>query len=283
MKAMTQMMTAAAATLLLMACGDSAPTATKSDAMTLTQAVNENPARSPENLKRDVYRNPIDTLTFFDVQPDMTVVEIWPGGGWYTEILAPYLKAEGQLYAAHFPQSETRDFYVKSRQKFIDRVATDEAFSAIEVTEFSPAEDSVIAPPGSVDRVLTFRNLHNWYMGGGQEAIEAAFGTFYKALKPGGILGVVDHRLPEQRADTDQDSSGYMKQSLAIAAAEAAGFVLVEESDINANPKDTADYARGVWSLPPTLSLGEQERERYQNIGESDRFTLKFQKPETSS
>lgn len=283
MKAMTQMMTAAAATLLLMACGDSAPTATKPDAMTLTQAVNENPARSPENLKRDVYRNPIDTLTFFDVQPDMTVVEIWPGGGWYTEILAPYLKAEGQLYAAHFPQSETRDFYVKSRQKFIDRVATDEAFSAIEVTEFSPAEDSVIAPPGSVDRVLTFRNLHNWYMGGGQEAIEAAFGTFYKALKPGGILGVVDHRLPEQRADTDQDSSGYMKQSLAIAAAEAAGFVLVEESNINANPKDTADYARGVWSLPPTLSLGEQERERYQNIGESDRFTLKFQKPETSS
>lgn len=282
MKAMTQMMTVAAATLLLMACGNNDSTSEVSG-MTLTQAVNENPARDPENLKRDVYRNPIETLTFFDVQPDMTVVEIWPGGGWYTEILAPYLKDQGQFYAAHFPQSETRDFYVNSRKKFVERVATDEAFSAIQVTEFAPSENSAIAPAGSVDRILTFRNLHNWYMGGGNQALEGAFATFYTALKPGGILGVVDHRLPEQRPVTEQDSSGYMKASIAIAAAQAAGFVLVAESDINANPEDTADHPRGVWSLPPTLSLGEQDRARYQAIGESDRFTLKFKKPETSS
>ncbi|RUO72004.1 methyltransferase [Pseudidiomarina sediminum] len=282
MKAMTQMMTVAAATLLLMACGNNDSTSEVSG-MTLTQAVNENPARDPENLKRDVYRNPIETLTFFDVQPDMTVVEIWPGGGWYTEILAPYLKEQGQLYAAHFPQSETRDFYVNSRKKFVERVASDEAFGAIQVTEFAPSENSAIAPAGSVDRILTFRNLHNWYMGGGNQALEGAFATFYTALKPGGILGVVDHRLPEQRPVTEQDSSGYMKASIAIAAAQAAGFVLVAESDINANPEDTAAHPRGVWSLPPTLSLGEQDRARYQAIGESDRFTLKFKKPETSS
>ncbi len=282
MKNFLAMITLAASVSMLVGCSES-PEATSSSSMSLEQAVNNNPARSADNLSRDRHRHPIETLTFFEVEPDMTVVEIWPGGGWYTEILAPYLKENGKLYAAHFPESETREYYVNSRKAFIERVAEDPAFSAIEVTEFAPTEDSAIAPAGTADRVLTFRNLHNWYMNAGEAGVEAAFATFYKALKPGGILGVVDHRLPENRPNTHMDSSGYMKQSLAVKAAEAAGFELVKASDINANPDDTADHPRGVWTLPPTLGLGEQDRERYQGIGESDRFTLKFRKPESSS
>lgn len=282
MKNFLAMITLAASVSLLAACSESTET-TASDGMSLEQAVNNNPARSADNLSRDRHRHPIETLQFFEVEPHMTVVEIWPGGGWYTEILAPYLKENGKLYAAHFPQSETREYYVNSRQSFVERVANDPAFSAITITEFAPLEDSSIAPAGSADRVLTFRNLHNWYMNGGEEGVEAAFASFYKALKPGGILGVVDHRLPESRPNTHMDSSGYMKESLAIAAAQAAGFEFVDSSEVNANPDDTADHPRGVWTLPPTLGLGEQDRERYQGIGESDRFTLKFKKPESSS
>lgn len=282
MKNFLAMITLAAGVSLLAGCSDSAETA-DAGTMSLEQAVNNNPARSADNLSRDRHRHPIETLTFFKVEPNMTVVEIWPGGGWYTEILAPYLKDQGKLYAAHFPQSETREYYVNSRASFMERVAKDPAFSDITVTEFAPMEDSEIAPAGSADRVLTFRNLHNWYMNAGEEGVEAAFATFYKALKPGGMLGVVDHRLPENRPNTHMDSSGYMKQSLAVKAAEAVGFELVKSSDINANPDDTADHPRGVWTLPPTLGLGEQDRERYQGIGESDRFTLKFKKPESSS
>ena len=288
MKALLTSLLVATGSLALVACSEpsnsSAPaTASTVAGMTLEQAVNDNPARSAENLTRDAFRNPIETLSFFEVEPHMTVVEVSPGGGWYTEILAPYLKQQGTLYAAHFPAASTRDYYINSRQQFVERVATDEAFSNIVVTEFDPNEDLGIAPAGSADRVLTFRNLHNWYMNGGVEGIEAAFGQFYTALKPGGMLGVVDHRLPEARPDTHMDSSGYMKQSVAIAAAEAAGFEFVGASEINANPNDSADHPRGVWSLPPTLGLGEENRAAYEKIGESDRFTLKFKKPENSS
>ncbi len=283
MKNFFAMITLAASVCALAACSDNTQSDASSSAMSLEQAVNSNPARSADNLSRDQHRHPIETLTFFEVEPDMAVVEIWPGGGWYTEILAPYLKNQGKLYAAHFPKSETREYYVNSLAAFKERVANDPAFSAIELTEFAPTEDSAIAPAGSADRVLTFRNLHNWYMNAGEAGVEAAFATFYKALKPGGILGVVDHRLPESRPNTHMDSSGYMKESLAVKAAEAAGFEFVKSSDINANPEDSADHPRGVWTLPPTLGLGEQDRERYQGIGESDRFTLKFKKPESSS
>ncbi|MEA3587957.1 class I SAM-dependent methyltransferase [Pseudidiomarina sp. 1APP75-27a] len=283
MKNFFALVTMTASLFMLAACSDSGPSSeAASDGMTLEQAVNENPARDASNLERDVYRNPIETLRFFNVQPDMTVVEIWPGGGWYTEILAPYLKENGKLYAAHFAQSETRDYYVNSREQFAERVANDPAFSAVVMTEFAPNGDSEIAPPGSADRVLTFRNLHNWYMNGGIEAVQSAFESFYTALKPGGILGVVDHRLPADRPDAHMESSGYMKESVAIEAAKAAGFVFVDSSDVNANPLDTADYPRGVWTLPPTLGLGEEDLQRYIDIGESDRFTLKFKKPESS-
>ncbi|MGQ4277089.1 class I SAM-dependent methyltransferase [Pseudidiomarina sp. E22-M8] len=287
MKNFFALLTLAAGVSILAACSDGSDSGTAveaaADTMTLEQAVNDNPTRSANNLKRDMYRNPIETLRFFGVEPDMTVVEIWPGAGWYTEILAPYLQENGKLYAAHFAQSETRDYYVNSRKQFVERVAKDPAFSDIIITEFAPDADSEIAPPGSADRVLTFRNLHNWYMNSGTDGVQAAFATFYTALKPGGILGVVDHRLPENRPDTHMDSSGYIKQSLAIDAAEAAGFEFVDASEINVNSEDTADYPRGVWTLPPTLGLGEENLERYLEIGESDRFTLKFKKPESSS
>jgi len=237
--------------------------------------------RSDANRARDDYRHPLETLQFFGITPDMTVVEISPGGGWYTEILAPYLKQQGTLYAAHFPSETNSEFYQRSRARFVERVATDANFSKVIVTEFSPAGTKLIATANSTDLVLTFRNLHNWYMGGSDEAVQQAFRQFYDALKPGGVLGVVDHRLPETRPDADMENTGYMKESYAIAMAEAVGFELAERSQINANPNDNADHPRGVWTLPPTLRLGDENRDDYLAIGESDRFTLKFVKPKT--
>ncbi|RUO63819.1 Predicted methyltransferase [Pseudidiomarina planktonica] len=245
----------------------------------LLEAVNAD-VRSDKNKARDEFRNPADTLAFFGIQPDMTVVEISPGGGWYTEILAPYLKENGKLYAAHFPASSEREYYQRSRANFVERVENEPAFSEIVVTDFAPDKEYEVAPAGSADMVLTFRNLHNWYMQGGEDGVKNAFTSFYKALKPGGVLGVVDHRLPETRSDEAAKESGYMKESWAVQYAEAVGFELIGSSDVNANPNDTADYPRGVWSLPPTLALGEEDRDKYLAIGESDRFTLKFVKPE---
>ncbi|WP_417659010.1 class I SAM-dependent methyltransferase [Pseudidiomarina sp.] len=263
----------------LLACSEPTASAVAQD-NALEQAVQAE-SRQDANKARDKFRNPQQTLAFFGIRPNMTVVEISPGGGWYTEILAPYLKQEGLLYAAHFPADSSSGYYARSRQTFVERVANDANFANIVVTEFAPFGETEIAPPGSADMVLTFRNLHNWYMNGGDEAVQNAFLQFYTALKPGGILGVVDHRLPESRPDTDMASSGYMKESFAVAMAEAVGFELVERSEINSNPKDTADHPRGVWTLPPTLRLGDENREAYIAIGESDRFTLKFMKPKT--
>lgn len=237
--------------------------------------------RSDTNRARDDYRRPYETLQFFGISPNMTVVEIWPGGGWYTEILAPYLQAEGTLYAAHFPAETNSDYYQRSRKNFLARVRDNASFSNLIVTEFSPSGTQAIAPAGSADLVLTFRNLHNWYMGDGDKAVQQAFRQFYDALKPGGVMGVVDHRLPETRPDEDMQNTGYMKESYAIAMAEAVGFELAARSEINANPNDDADHPRGVWTLPPTLGLGDENRDDYLAIGESDRFTLKFVKPKT--
>ncbi|RUO76604.1 methyltransferase [Idiomarina tyrosinivorans] len=260
-----------AATLLLSGCG-------QPQAMDLKQAVNSD-VRSADHKARDQYRHPAQTLRFFQVEPDMTVVEIWPGGGWYTEILAPYLHDSGTLYAAHFPSDTEVGYQQRSRDKFVQRMQQTPAFENVIVTEFSPMGESAIAPPASADRVLTFRNLHNWYMDGGEEGVKAAFKQFYQALKPGGILGVVDHRLPEDRDSGDMRSSGYMKQQWVIDMAREAGFELEASTEINANPADNADHPKGVWSLPPTLTMGQKYRTEFEKIGESDRFTLKFRKP----
>ena len=231
---------------------------------------------------RDDARHPYQTLEFFGITPDMTVVELWPGGGWYSEILAPYLKPHGVLYAAHFDPETEIEYFRRSRQRYEAKLAADpQTYSQVRLSVFDPPHKLEIAPPGSADAVLTFRNVHNWYMrGGGEDKLSAAFRAMYVALKPGGILGVVDHRLPPERPFSDQDASGYMRTDLVIDVAREAGFELVDGSEINANPADTADHPKGVWTLPPSLRLGEENADYYLTIGESDRMTLKFVKPQ---
>ena len=229
------------------------------------------PARSDGNRARDSYRHPAETLAFFDVKPGQTVIEYYPGGGWYTEILAPALRGKGR-YVAMPPASERSLASVKA---MLDR--NRERFGEVEVYPFSPTAPSTF-PPGTADRVLTFRNVHNLMMQG--EAVAAkAFADFYAALKPGGVLGVVDHRLPETMDSALEKESGYLKTSTVVRLAIAAGFTLGAQSEVNANPKDSHDHPRGVWALPPTLTHGEADRAKYQAIGESDRMTLKFVKP----
>ncbi|WP_286235857.1 class I SAM-dependent methyltransferase [Thalassotalea sediminis] len=231
--------------------------------------------RSESNKMRDQYRNPMETLAFFGFKPDMTVVEIAPGGGWYTEILAPALKDKGMLYGAHYPDTGGDDYYSKSRQKLEKKLAGNDVYSKVKLTNFTPKKPSELAPEGSADLVLTFRNLHNW----GEEGVAQVFKDAYKALKPGGVLGVVEHRMPETQTWPDDKRNGYFPEELAVDLATAAGFTLAAKSEINANPKDTADHPKGVWTLPPSLQLKEKDKEKYLAIGESDRMTLKFVKP----
>jgi predicted methyltransferase len=236
--------------------------------------------RSVDQRVRDEYRNPQQTLRFFDVQPDMAVAEISPGGGWYSNILAPLLKDEGQYYAAHFYVYDgAPGYYKRLLDGFKQTVATHPDYKNVKVTAFHHIKAQNFAPAGSLDRVLTFRNVHNWYMDAGQEGIEQAFISFAKALKKGGIVGVVEHKLPESATDDMQKRSGYMKQSAVVAAAKKAGLTLVAESDINLNSLDSSDHEKGVWTLPPSLRLGEKDRTKYLAIGESTRMTLKFIKP----
>ncbi|MBB5212028.1 class I SAM-dependent methyltransferase [Microbulbifer hydrolyticus] len=259
-----------------MACAVSLVGAAQAD--TLKQAI-EGDQRTPAYAARDQYRHPAETLEFFQVKPDMTVVEIWPGGGWYTEILAPALKEEGTFYAAHFPKDSKAGYFKRSREAFEKMLRKEKAtYGAVKLTEFAPGGDSEIAPEGSADVVLTFRNVHNW-MGGNNE--QAAFNTFYKALKPGGVLGVVEHRAKPGTSREDMKKSGYVTQDYVIKLAKNAGFELEETSEINANPKDTADHPKGVWTLPPSLRLGDEDKDKYQAIGESDRMTLRFRKPQS--
>lgn len=237
--------------------------------------------RSSQARLRDEFRHPQQTLRFFDVQPDMKVVEILPGGGWYSDILAPLLKENGKLVAAHFyVQESSPGYYPRLRDAFKEKMAGNGPYSAVELTAFDPIVPQEITKAGTADRVLTFRNVHNWYMADKKDGVVNAMKTFYKALKPGGMLGVVDHRLPESDPDDKMESSGYMKQSYVIAMAEKAGFKLVATSEINANAMDNADHPKGVWTLPPSLRLGEENQAHYLAIGESDRMTLKFMKPE---
>ncbi|MDP3737091.1 MAG: methyltransferase domain-containing protein [Hyphomonadaceae bacterium] len=230
---------------------------------------------------RDQWRHPVETLKFFGVKGSDTVVEIWPGGGWYTAILGPYLKASGgKLYAAQMDVAAAPDAINVYKAAFVDRP---EVYGAIEVTTAS-ATSSGIAPDGSADVVLTFRNVHNWMAGGYAEKI---FADAYKALKPGGVLGIEEHRLPSARDQDLAASTGYVLESYVVQLAQKAGFALEESSEINANPKDTADHPLGVWMLPPNLrspATGTPEAltydvEGYKAIGESDRMTLKFRKP----
>ncbi len=233
--------------------------------------------RSPENKARDQYRHPAQTLEFFAVTDDMIVVEIWPGGGWYTEILAPLLKPRGKLYTAHFAADSSVAYFQNSLQQFNQKITSaPEIYDAVILTELQPPEKLAIAPAGTVDTVLTFRNVHNWMKSGQAEAV---FKAMFTALKPGGILGVVEHRNPAGNKQDKQAESGYVTEDYVIALARSAGFELLDRSEINANAKDNADHPKGVWTLPPSLRLKAVNREKYQAIGESDRMTLKFIKP----
>lgn len=234
--------------------------------------------RSAEHKARDKYRHPQQTLEFFEVKDDMTVVEIWPGGGWYTEILAPYLNQRGKLYAAHFSTDAEEPYFKKSLQEYEAKLkAQPDLYGKVELTELQPPEKLKIAPDGSADRILTFRNVHNWMKSG--QAPEL-FKAMYNALKPGGILGVVEHRNSPKKTQDPTAASGYVSEDYVIALARKAGFEFLARSEINANSKDTKDYPEGVWTLPPSLKLKQQDREKYLEIGESDRMTIKFIKPE---
>ncbi|MBK8163545.1 MAG: class I SAM-dependent methyltransferase [Gammaproteobacteria bacterium] len=233
--------------------------------------------RSEANKARDQYRHPIETLTFFGLRDDMTVVEVFPGGGWYTEILAPYLRDKGIYYAAGFDPDSSANFARRAAKSFKDKMDADPGlYGKVKTTVLAPPDKTAIAPPGSADMVLTFRNIHNWMAAGTADQI---FAAMFSALKPGGVLGVVEHRGNPAVPQDPKAKSGYVNQEHAIRLAEKAGFKFVEGSEINANPRDTKDHPKGVWTLPPTFALEDEDRAKYLAIGESDRFTLKFVKP----
>ncbi|WCP14359.1 hypothetical protein sphantq_02804 [Sphingobium sp. AntQ-1] len=225
------------------------------------------PSRTPKNVARDPYRHPAETLAFFGVTPSQTVVEYSPSGGWYSEVLAPLLRDHGTFYALQ-PTGRYLDGY----KSFL--AANPVAYDKVKLVAHPEAAASI--PAGSVDTVLTFRNVHNMVMAGSEAA---TFKAFFDMLKPGGTLGVVDHRLPEDRDSALEKSSGYLKVSTIRRIAQAAGFDYVGASEVNANPKDTADWPKGVWTLPPVLSQKDVDKDKYLAIGESDRMTLKFRKP----
>jgi predicted methyltransferase len=230
--------------------------------------------RSTENKLRDQYRHPVETLKFFGLKPEMTVIEIAPGKGWYMEILAPYLASKGQ-YIMGVPVPDKP--YFKANEAIINawKEKYPQVSKKMKSVLFAPPEPIQLPEDGSVDMILTFRNVHNWMAAkGARDAFEA----FFKALRPGGILGVVEHRaLPEQ--EDIFAKSGYVREQDVIEMAITAGFRLLGSSEINANPLDTKTYPEGVWTLPPTLKLGDRDREKYMTIGESDRMTLRFVKP----
>lgn len=237
------------------------------------------PKRSEAFVARDKYRHPLQTLEFFGIKPNMTVVEVWPGQGWYTEILAPYLRTSGKYYAATPAASlpDASDYTKKTVANFQVKLAADPArFDRVIVTEFRPPMRSALAPAGSADLVLTFRNVHNWMASSFEQD---AFDAFYAALKPGGVLGVVEHRAAPNTTPEQSQKSGYVNAAYVKALAFNSGFKLVASSEINANPKDRKNYPEGVWTLPPSLELKDQDRAKYLAIGESDRMTLKFVKP----
>ncbi|WP_292750472.1 class I SAM-dependent methyltransferase [Nostoc sp. NMS4] len=242
---------------------------------TTLQTILTSSHRSEQNRLRDKYRHPAQTLEFFGLRPNMTVVELWPGTGWYTEILAPFLAPKGQLIVTNLTPSTSKPALALQEKL----AANPEVFGKVKVAQINPPNELTLAPENSVDMVVTFRNIHNWVKAGYAEQVYAAA---YKALKPGGILGVEEHRGKPGISLQESIKTGYMSEDGVIAAVEKAGFKLVSKSEINANPKDTKDYPGGVWTLPPTLSQGQKDRQHFLTIGESDRMSLKFIKPKAS-
>src|SRR3984893_6230492 len=251
-----------AATLLAFVGSVASSGAATSPDPALVSAVGS-PARNAAAVARDVARHPVEELTFFGLAPTMTVVELWPGGGYWTDILGPYLAPAGHYYIALPVQgNDEEDAGVK---RFQARIAAEKArLGTLHETTLGAGHFD-IAPPGSADLVLTFRNLHNWMFDGfADDALAAAF----KSLKPGGILGIEEHRGRNDQPQDPKAKDGYVRQDYTIALAKKAGFEYVGSSEVNANPRDTKDWVDGVWTLPPTLSQGEKDRARYVAVGE---------------
>jgi predicted methyltransferase len=230
--------------------------------------------RSAANKARDVYRHPKGTLQFFGIHSSMQVLEILPGRGWYTEILAPYLAGEGHLTVASFGENHKTEYLANLHKGFVKMMAAKpDVYNKVDVVVFK--EDSYLkaVPDASMDMVVTFRNTHNWIRYGGIEDIYAAF---HRVLKPGGVLGVVQHRANKGSDPKESAEKGYVPKSYLIRLIENSGFELVGSSEINANPKDTKDHPEGVWTLPPSYRLKDVDKEKYTAIGESDRMTFRF-------
>lgn len=243
--------------------------------------------RDPANVARDVYRHPKQVLEFFGVKPSSVVVEVWPGSGWWVEILGPYLRERGTYYAAGFATTlkGAPEYWVPAQTALADKLAGNPLYDHVVLTQVGYPGRTVMAPPGQVDVVMTFRNVHNWLAGGYAQEM---FNAFHQTLKPGGVLGVVEHRAKPGTPIETMKKTGYMTEEYVIGLAKAAGFALDGQSDVNANPKDDTDHPSGVWSLPPNLRVCQPMKEgaekdacvaEYRAIGESDRMTLKFRKP----
>ncbi|MFO1327700.1 MAG: methyltransferase domain-containing protein [Rubrivivax sp.] len=240
------------------------------------QAAVAGPARSAANRARDGARHPYETLRFFDVRPVHVVLELAPGAGWYTEILAPYLRERGRLIAAHYARDDAQDYRRRSRAAFDDKLARDPPwYDRVRVVTLTRDATWPELEPASVDRVLTFRNLHNWLEDG---TLDARLQAFHRVLRPGGVFGVVDHRAAPGTPLAQQQRSGYLTEDLVAERLTSAGFAFDASTEVNANPRDTRDHRDGVWSLPPTLRSGDVERARYLAIGESDRFTQRWRR-----
>ena len=232
-----------------------------------------NDERSAKNIVRDKYRHPIETLKFFQIKSNMTVIELSPGSGWYTEILSKYLYEEGKLIAAAYNPSVS-DYAKRSREAYEKKLKSKISYNKVEVVDlFSKLSDDA-----TIDAVLTFRNIHNW-IDEDTNNLRKIFEQSYSALKPGGIFGVVEHRAKPETSLEEMRKSGYVTEELTINLAKEVGFILSAKSNINANIKDTKDHPAGVWSLPPTLYLKDKNREKFIEIGETDRMTLLFRKP----
>ena len=239
--------------------------------------------RSLSNKARDQYRHPQETIAFWGVQTNSVVIEIWPGSGWYTELLAPLLDSKdklgrkGKLYAAHFSEQDTVPYFKRSRLAFNNKVSSSKSlYKNMTVTTLMPPEVTKLAPVSSADFVLTFRNVHNWMK---MNTADEVFNAMYAALKPGGVLGVVEHRAKVGTPVKTMITSGYVTEAYVKQLASQAGFTFVSSSEINSNDKDLTDHPKGVWSLPPSLRGGDKDKAKFLAIGESDRMTLKFKKP----
>jgi predicted methyltransferase len=232
--------------------------------------------RPDADRARDRYRHPKETLLFFGIRPEMSVLEVWPEPGWYTDVIAPLVREKGKYYPAVIAPDPGSKFITARLYNYRRKLTANPALYGNPAIVTFPAGGDDAVPPGSVDMVVTFRNIHNWMAA---DTAPQAFATIFKALKPGGVLGVVEHRGNPAMPQDPQAKSGYVREDYAIRLIEAQGFKLTATSEVNANPKDTKDYEQGVWTLPPSYRLGDKDREMYAAIGESDRFTLRFEKP----